>query len=192
MNSTLRSLVPYSGETNDSAIAASSAAPLPISTDASYVDLSKITIQEAACATSAAPRYFKQLTVQSPNFSDGSDLNCTPFDQETAPKIGIQASWGSAAPKQNPVAIRGPSRADMFGDCGAHQGSPSDLESELTAKREQLGLQVAQAMARFQQARQTASEGVVDFDSEDDEDDEDEEIDSVHQLLTEWTTLFDE
>lgn len=56
-------------------------APLPISTGASDLDFSKITIKEAARATSAAPTYLKQENIQGLNFWDGGLLNNNPIDQ---------------------------------------------------------------------------------------------------------------
>lgn len=60
---------------------APSFAPLPISTGAADLDFSKITIKEAARATSAAPTYLKQATIQGLNFWDGGLLNNNPIYQ---------------------------------------------------------------------------------------------------------------
>jgi len=56
-------------------------APLPISTGATTLDFSSITIKEAARATSAAPTYLKQTNIQGLNFWDGGLLNNNPIDQ---------------------------------------------------------------------------------------------------------------
>lgn len=86
-------------------------APVPISTGASDLDFSKITIKEAARATSAAPTYLKQATIQGLNFWDGGLLNNNPIDQawdnrydlvdeeERSPRIKCIVSLGTTHPE---------------------------------------------------------------------------------------------
>ncbi|ETI28064.1 hypothetical protein G647_00513 [Cladophialophora carrionii CBS 160.54] len=54
---------------------------LPVSTGARDLDVNTITIKEAARATSAAPTYLKQATIQGLNFWDGGLLNNNPIVQ---------------------------------------------------------------------------------------------------------------
>lgn len=97
-------------------------APLPISTGATTLDFSRITIKEAARATSAAPTYLKQTNIQGLNFWDGGLLNNNPIDQvwdnrydlvghnDRSPPIKCIVSLGTThpeykkAPKKNFIA----------------------------------------------------------------------------------------
>lgn len=54
---------------------------LPVSTGAKDLDFDAITIKEAARATSAAPTYLKEVTVQNLKFWDGGLLNNNPINQ---------------------------------------------------------------------------------------------------------------
>ncbi|OAP65249.1 hypothetical protein AYL99_01221 [Fonsecaea erecta] len=56
-------------------------APLPVSTGASNLNFNAITIKEAARATSAAPTYLKEASIQGLNFWDGGLLNNNPIVQ---------------------------------------------------------------------------------------------------------------
>ncbi|KIW95977.1 uncharacterized protein Z519_03043 [Cladophialophora bantiana CBS 173.52] len=56
-------------------------APLPVSTGARTLDFKAITIKEAARATSAAPTYLKEATIQNLKFWDGGLLNNNPIVQ---------------------------------------------------------------------------------------------------------------
>ena len=54
---------------------------VPVSAGARDLDVSIITIKEAARATSAAPTYLKQADIQGLNFWDGGLLNNNPIVQ---------------------------------------------------------------------------------------------------------------
>ncbi|OQV10916.1 hypothetical protein CLAIMM_14837 [Cladophialophora immunda] len=56
-------------------------APLPVSTGASTLNFNAVTIKEAARATSAAPTYLKEASIQGLNFWDGGLLNNNPIVQ---------------------------------------------------------------------------------------------------------------
>ncbi|KIW45558.1 uncharacterized protein PV06_03939 [Exophiala oligosperma] len=55
--------------------------PLPVSAGAEDLNLNKITIKDAARATSAAPTYLKEVDIQGLKFWDGGLLNNNPIDQ---------------------------------------------------------------------------------------------------------------
>ncbi|KIX92639.1 uncharacterized protein Z520_11668 [Fonsecaea multimorphosa CBS 102226] len=56
-------------------------APLPVSTGATDFNFNAVTIKEAARATSAAPTYLNQESIQGLDFWDGGLLNNNPIDQ---------------------------------------------------------------------------------------------------------------